>query len=199
MPISDMPRTVRFKFANTNTYEIPTEILESLLQKIKLSDIVALQNLMPDGPRDHSNDVAYKKLEQLFFPLLNVEIFWDNFSEPGLIFTYHKTISQNLTKIKPPVETVRISYIALWDGDADDSKSLELNIEASVLLDVVDGIDISAYTDWSSDVEKDANIEDQLRECGNMFNFFFKDIDLEDDGVFENDWDVEELSVKSPR
>lgn len=172
--------------------------LAALLQQINLPTIAELEELIPDGPRDSSTLAEYTKLEQLFLPILRLDIFWDNFSAPGLIFATHKSISQNLAKVKPPVESARIAYMALWDGEDDESKSLELNIEVDVLLEVVDSFDSVAYTDWSSDADKDPSIEDQLRECGNMFNFSFIDIDVEDEGVFENDWEIENPLVELP-
>ena len=55
-------------------------------------------------------------------------------------------------------------------------------------LELVDGLNIEAYLSEDGEEEIDEEIQEELCECGNMFNFSIDGIDVEDDDVFENEW-----------
>ena len=53
-----------FQFERTITYEIDPDSMKDLLNTLKIKSIEELESLIPDGPREASNEASYKKVEK---------------------------------------------------------------------------------------------------------------------------------------
>lgn len=179
-----------FKFTTTQTLELDEAIINSFLEILKYESLEKLESLIPDGPRDASNESSYQNAEKALLPLVNVELFWDNFNDPGLLFQSHETILQKGSMQTDIFQKISIDYLALWDGDTENSKSFEITVSAVAALELVDGLNIEAYLNEDSEEEIDEEIQEELCECSNMFNFSLDGIDVEDEDVFENEWSI---------
>ena len=65
----------RFQFERTITYEIDPDSMKDLIDTLKIKSIEELESLIPDGPREPSNEESYKKVEQILLPNIKVELF----------------------------------------------------------------------------------------------------------------------------
>ena len=180
----------QFKFSTTQTYDLETAAIDSFLEALKYESLEELESLIPDGPRDASNETSYQKAEQVLLPLVNVELFWDNFNDPGIIFKNHEAVLQKGATPTEPFRTISIDYLALWDGESENSKSLEITLSAVAALELVDGLNIEIYLNDDDEEEIDEEIKEELDECSNMFNFSLEGVDIEDEDVFENEWSI---------
>ena len=177
----------KFQFERTITYEIEPDSMEDLLNSLKIKSIEELESLIPDGPREASNEASYKKVEQFFLPNIEVEIFWDNFNDPGIIFKDRESdddyIAQKASEPKDVFKKNSIDYLALWDGEDENNKSLEITLSAQCELEIVEGLNIE------TDEEIDEEIQEELDECSNMFTFSLANLEQDDDdAILENDW-----------
>ena len=64
-----------FQFERTITYEIEPDSMKGLLNSLKIKSIQELESLIPNGPREESNESSYKKVEQILLPEIWVELF----------------------------------------------------------------------------------------------------------------------------
>ena len=51
-----------FQFERTITYEIEPDSMKDLLNTLKTKSIEELESLIPDGPREASNESSYNKV-----------------------------------------------------------------------------------------------------------------------------------------
>ena len=174
----------KFEFERTITYEIEPDSMKDLLNSLKIKSVEELESLIPDGPREASNEASYKKVEQILLPNIKVELFWDNFNAPGIIFKDHDDICQQASELKDGFKKNSINYLALWDGEDENNKSLEITLSAQCELEIVEGLNIEI------DEEIDEEIEIELEECSNMFNFMLANLEPDEDEVWENDWRI---------
>ena len=177
----------RFQFERTITYEIDPDSMKDLIDTLKIKSIEELESLIPDGPREASNEASYKKVEQFFLPNIEVEIFWANFNDPGIIFKDRESdddyIAQKASEPKDGIKKNSIDYLALWDGEDENNKSLEITLSAQCELEIVEGLNIE------TDEEIDEEIQEELDECSNMFTFSLANLEQDDDdAILENDW-----------
>ena len=176
----------RFQFERTITYEIDPDSMKDLLNTLKIKSIEELESLIPDSPREASNEASYKKVEQILLPNINVELFWANFNDPGIIFKDRDTedcIYQQASEPKDVFKKNSIDYLALWDGEDENNKSLEITLSAQCELEIVEGLNIE------TDEEIDEEIQEELDECSNMFTFSLANLEPDDDvAAEENDW-----------
>ncbi len=185
----------KFEFERTITYEIDPELMEDFLSSLKMKSIKELKALIPDGVREASNESLYKKVEQILLPNIWVELFWDNFNDPGIIFKAFDSISLKASETSSVFKKNSINYLALWDGDDENNKSLEITLSAQCELDIVEDLNIEIYyqNQIGEDPEEeiDEEIEEELWECRNMFNFGFEKLeeDFEDESL-DHDWSI---------
>ena len=177
----------KFQFERKMTYEIDPDSMKDLIDTLKIKSIEELESLIPDGPREASNEASYKKVEQFFLPNIEVEIFWDNFNDPGIIFKDRESdddyIVQKASEPKDVFKKNSIDYLALWDGEDENNKSLEIILSAQCELEIVEGLNIE------TDEEIDEEIQEELDECSNMFTFSLANLEPDEDAdAGENDW-----------
>ena len=176
----------RFQFERTITYEIDPDSMKDLIDTLKIKSIEELESLIPDGPREASNESSYKKVEQIFLPNIKVELFWANFNDPGIIFKDRDSedfISEKASESKGGFKKSSINYLALWDGEDENNKSLEITLSTQCELEIVEGLNIE------TDEEIDEEIQEELDECSNMFTFSLANLEQDDDdAILENDW-----------
>ena len=174
-----------FQFERTITYEIEPDSMKDLLNILKVKSLEELESLIPDGPRDASNEASYEKVEQIFLPNINIELFWANFNDPGIIFKDRDTedcIYQQASELKDGFKKNSIDYLALWDGEDENNKSLEITLSTQCELEIVEDINIE------NDEEIDEEIEEELNECSHMFTFQLANLEEDEDEEWENDW-----------
>ena len=178
----------RFQFERTITDEIDPDSMKDLLDTLKIKSIEELESLIPDGPREASNEASYKKVEKIFLPNINVELFWANFNDPGIIFKDRDTDSEPKNSI---------DYLALWDGEDENNKSLEITLSSQCELEIVEDLNIEKYykdfigeyDEDETEEEIDEEIREELDECTNMFTFNLANLEQDDDdAILENDW-----------
>ena len=178
----------RFQFERTITYEIDPDSMKDLIDTLKIKSIEELESLIPDGPREASNEASYKKVEQIFLPNIMVELFWANFNDPGIIFKDRDTesvIYQQASELKDGIKKNSIGYLALWDGEDENNKSLEITLSTQCELEIVEGLNIE------TDEEIDEEIQEELDECTTMFTFNLANLEQDDDdAILENDWKI---------
>ncbi|MDC3019509.1 hypothetical protein OAZ97_00320 [Prochlorococcus sp. AH-736-E15] len=175
----------KFQFERTITYEIDPDSMKDLIDTLKIKSIEELESLIPDGPREASNEASYKKVEQIFLPNINVELFWANFNDPGIIFKDRDNedfIGGKASESKGEFKKNSISYLALWDGEDENNKSLEITLSTQCELEIVEDLDIE------NDEEIDQEIEEELYECSHMFTFQLANLEEDEDEEWENDW-----------
>ena len=192
----------RFQFERTITYEIDPDSMKDLIDTLKIKSIEELESLIPDGPREASNEASYKKVEQIFLPNIMVELFWDNFNDPGIIFkdrdTDSEPIYQQATELKDGFKKNSIDYLALWDGEDENNKSLEITLSSQCELEIVEDLNIEKYykdfigeyDEDETEEEIDEEIREELDECTNMFTFNLANLELDEDELLENDWKI---------
>ena len=191
----------RFQFERTITYEIDPDSMKDLIDTLKIKSIEELESLIPDGPREASNEASYKKVEQIFLPNIMVELFWDNFNDPGIIFkdrdSDSEPIYQQATELKDGFKKNSIDYLALWDGEDENNKSLEITLSAQCELEIVEDLNIEKYykdfigeyDEDETEEEIDEEIREELDEFTSMFNFSLANlVQDDDDAILENDW-----------
>ena len=192
----------KFQFERTITYEIEPDSMEDLLNSLKIKSIEELESLIPDGPREASNEASYKKVEQFFLPNIKVELFWDNFNDPGIIFKDRESdddfILQKASEPKDVFKKNSIDYLALWDGEDENNKSLEITLSAQCELEIVEDLNIEKYykdfigeyDEDETEEEIDEEIREELDEITNMFTFKLANLEEDDDEMFESDWKI---------
>ena len=190
----------KFQFERTMTYEIDPDSMKDLIDTLKIKSIEELESLIPDGPREASNEASYKKVEQIFLPNIGVELFWANFNDPGIIFKDCDTddcIYQQATELKDGFKKNSIDYLALWDGEDENNKSLEITLSSQCELEIVEDLNIEKYykdfigeyDEDETEEEIDEEIREELDECTNMFTFNLANLEQDDDdAILENDW-----------
>ena len=191
----------RFQFERTITYEIDPDSMKDLLNTLKIKSIEELESLIPDGPREASNEASYKKVEQILLPNIKVELFWANFNDPGIIFKDRDTedcIYQKASELKDGFKENSINYLALWDGEDENNKSLEITLSAQCELEIVEDLDIEMYyKNFIGEYDQDETEEEideeiiiELEECSNIFTFNLANLEIDEDEVWENEWKI---------
>ena len=191
----------KFQFEKTMTYEIDPDSMKDLIDTLKIKSIEELESLIPDGPREASNEASYKKVEQFFLPNIEVEIFWANFNDPGIIFKDRESdddyIAQKASEPKDVFKKNSIDYLALWDGEDENNKSLEITLSTQCELEIVEDLNIEKYykdfigeyDEDETEEEIDEEIREELPECSNIFTFNLANLEQDDDdAILENDW-----------
>ena len=192
-----------FQFERTITYEVEPDSMEDLLNILKIKSLKELESLIPDGPRGASNEASYKKAEQIFLPNITVELFWANFNDPGIIFkdrdTEESGVYQKASEPKDEFKKNSINYLALWDGEDENNKSLEITLSSQCELEIVEDLNIEMYykifigeyDEDETEEEIDEEIREDLDECTNMFTFNLANLEADDDEmILENDWKI---------
>lgn len=188
-----------FQFERTITYEIEPDLMKGLLNSLKMESIEELESLIPNGPREASNEGSYKKAEQILLPNIWVELFWANFNDPGIIFKDRDSddsFFQKASETKGVFKKNSINYLALWDGEDENNKSLEITLTAQCELEIVEDLNIKMYyqnyigeypeEEIGEEIEEE--IEEELNECRNMFNFGIENLEENEDEGLDHDW-----------
>ncbi len=176
-----------FEFERTITYEIDPDSMKELLNTLKIKSIEELESLIPDGPREASNEASYIKIEQIFLPNIEVELFWDNFNDPGIIFKDHDDIFQQASELKDGFKKNSIDYLALWDGEDENNKSLEITLSTQCELEIVDDPNIERALCTFEEIEG-VDLEEEDDHCSEMFTFSLGNLEQDEDEVWENEW-----------
>ena len=180
----------RFQFERKITYEIDPDSMKDLIDTLKIKSIEELESLIPDGPREASNEASYKKVEQIFLPNIMVELFWDNFNDPGIIFKdrdFEDPIYQQATELKDGIKKNSIDYLALWDGEDENNKSLEITLSTQCELEIVDDPNIERALCTFEEIEG-VDLEEEDDHCSEMFTFSLGNLEQDEDEVWENEW-----------
>ena len=192
----------KFQFERTITYEIEPDSMEDLLNSLKIKSIEELESLIPDGPREASNESSYKKVEQIFLPNIMVELFWANFNDPEIIFKDRDTesvIYQQASELKDEIKKNSIDSLYLWDGEDENNKSLEITLSTQCELEIVEDLDIEMYyknymgeyDQDETEEEIDEEISIELEECEHIFTFDLANLEQDDDdAILPNDWKI---------
>ena len=72
--------------------------------------------------------------------------------------------------------------MALWDGEDENNKSLEITLSTQCELEIVEDLNIEI------EEELEEEIEEELNECSHMFTFNLANLEEDEDEVWENDW-----------
>ena len=184
-----------FQFERTITYEIEPDSMKGLLNSLKIKSIQELESLIPNGPREESNESSYKKVEQILLPEIWVELFWANFNAPGIIFKDRDSEDSFFQKASEPSGVFKensINYLGLWDGEDKNNKSLEITLSAKCELEIVEDVNIDMYYqnyigEYDGE-EIEEEIEEELNECRNMFNFGLENLEEDEDESLDHDW-----------
>lgn len=172
--------TAVFSFTRSCSFMIGSTQTNRFLRAFGLKDVSQLRALaktVRSGERRKSNEQQYAALDRQLLPRLKLEVFFTNFSSPGIVFG---DVPKRPTA---SFRGARIVYFAVWDGDEANSLAVELSIEAIYAIPVRSHIDIEKP--WNN---SNADIEQQLNECRNMFNVFIRGFDYDDDEVLDHDW-----------
>ena len=179
-------RPALFTFSRQVTFNLERKRLATFCSRVGVSataDLVQLAQTVQSGWRDDENDSAYRAIDEVLLPHLKGDVFFANFSAPELIFARPVPVVVNLGTPARTLRSCRVVYFAVWDLDAKPGgKSIEIAVEASFLLNVVEGVDIEHPYECGT-----SEIEDQFRECRNMFNFSVVDFEYDDEGL-DHDW-----------
>ena len=178
-------RKAKFTFSHQRNFELDQAGFDTVCSVFGFTSTESFEKLIPkNGPRDTATEKEYRAIDKKILPHLNFEVFFSNFAKPELLFKDYESISWNVENPDPRVESFRITYLALWDSDSEDKlKRLEIGLEAEIIMNVIDGVDVE-----NPDGCEDTDIVDQFRECRNMFNFSIKDFEYDDDEEFDHDW-----------
>ena len=89
--------------------------------------------------------------------------------------------------------------MALWDGEDENNKSLEITLSSQCELEIVEDLNIEMYykifigeyDEDETEEEIDEEIREDLDECTNMFTFGLANLEADDDEmILENDWKI---------
>jgi hypothetical protein len=175
-------QTAVFTFTLSRTLVLDSEQARQFARAAGLKSLSQLRLLaksVRSGDRRKTNEKSYIALDRRFLPRMCLEVFFENFNSPEAIFG----TNSRLMKMSP--REGRILYFGVWDGDEHDdgSVSVEITVEASCDLPILAHIDIE-----NPDHITDTQVDEQLRECRNMFNFSFRGFDYDDDEGLDHEW-----------
>ena len=185
---SGAPRSAVFTFRLNRNANIDLDAVGCLCAMFGENSINTLLAFCPNGYRDIKTEKIYELIDKVLLPQITYSLFFDNFSNPGLLFVEPTELIINAGKLGTKLIGSRIVYFAIWDADETDGgqKRLEIEVEAIFELKVVGDVDIENPDDY-----EDTEIGDQLRECTNMFNISFDDFEYEDENeVLNHDWNA---------
>ena len=182
--------TAIFTFTLSRTLVLDSEQARQFARAVGLKSVSQLKSLaksVRSGDRRKVNEKSYLALDRRFLPRMRLEVFFENFNSPEAIFG----AKSRLTKVSP-LEG-RILYFGVWDGDDDGAVSVEITLEAACALPILAHIDIE-----NPDHITDTQVEEQLRECRNMFNFSFRGFEYDDDEALDHEWSARWSSSAVP-
>lgn len=182
--------TAIFTFTLSRTLVLDSEQAGQFARAVGLKSVPQLKSLaksVRSGDRRKVNEKSYLALDRRFLPRMRLEVFFEAFNSPEVIFG----AKSRLTKASPPKG--RILYFGVWDGDDEGAVSVEITLEATCALPILAHIDIE-----NPDHVTDTQIEEQLRECRNMFNFSFRGFEYDDDEVLDHEWSARWISSAVP-
>jgi hypothetical protein len=178
-------RKAIFTFSHQNNYDLDLKDIDTVTAILGVRDESGLKTLpIKERHRDDDAEAAYSGLDRLILPKMHLEIFFNNFSDPGLIFANPRNFDIDMKIRDPRLKACRITYFALSDRENEKAgKRLALGLEAKILLNVLDDIDIENPEEFD-----EANLHNQFRDCRNMFNFSTKDFEYYDDEDLDHEW-----------
>jgi hypothetical protein len=178
-------RKAIFTFSHQYNFDLDLEGINTITMILGVRDDTGIKTLaIRQRHRDDDTEAAYSRLDRLILPKMRLEIFFNNFSDPGLIFANPKNFDIDMRSRDPRLKSCRITYFALSDRKNEKArKRLALGLEAKILLNVLDDVDIE-----NPEEVEGTNLQDQIRECRNMFNFFIKDFEYYDDEGLDHEW-----------
>lgn len=183
-----------FEFSHANTFTLNHDSMKALLAMCKLRDLTEFAKSFPVSPSDHSNDEQYTRLETILRNALRCYIFFDSFEDPSLLFARHQNLEWDM------FEDARLPFVGASVLDAsikgldDGSYNVEICLKVECMLAVQACIDLESYL--SGDLELDEEVEGQVMECQNMFNFSLADVKANDE-FFEHEWRVKPVSAST--
>jgi len=176
-----------FRFTRQMTFRLGELELKGFCAHLGLEspgDLQRLADSVSSGWRDDENDAAYRAVDAAMLPHLVGWVFFDNFSQPELIFSDPEPVSANLGTPDKVLKSSRILYFAVWNREDDSpGKSVEIAVETQCRLGVVAGVDVA-----HPDAYEDTDISDEFRECRNMFNFWVDGFEYDDDEGLDHEW-----------
>ena len=179
-----------FTFTRSQTLALDREQARQFVRAVGLKSVSQLKSLAESvrrGARRKVNERSYLALDRRFLPRMRLEVFFENFSSPELILGA-RSRSANAS----PLEG-RILYFGVWNGDGEGAVSVEITLEATCALPILAHIDIE-----NPEHIADARIDEQLRECRNMFNFSFRGFEYDDDEGLDHEWSARWISSAVP-
>jgi hypothetical protein len=180
-------RTARFTFTLQKCFELDKTQLKGFAVGLGLTSTRSLKGLAKKvtlGTRGLETEAGYIELDRILLPRIDLNIFFSNFSNPQKIFCNPEDFLFSADTRHQPLIGARITYFGVWESHQEDKNcSVELAIDASFLFEIQSKVDIE-----NTEKIKDISIQRQILECRNMFNFFVRNFEYDDDDILENDW-----------
>jgi hypothetical protein len=180
-------RTAQFTFTLQKCFELDKKQLKGFAAGLGLTSTRSLKDLAEKvtlGTRDFKTETGYIELDSILLPRIDLNIFFSNFSNPQKIFCNPEDFLFSADTRHQPLIDARITYFGVWESNQEDKIcSVEFAIDASFLFEIQTKVDIE-----NTEKIKDTSIQRQILECKNMFNFFVRNFEYDEDDILENDW-----------
>lgn len=169
----------RIRFSHSNTFSLG-EAGAAWLAGILEVPTDGLRGALPPGVRDDDTEKAYDALDGKLLGSISAEVFFGNFSDPGLIFASPEEILvDSLSAVEGDAS---IDYLAIWDGEGG-SEVLEVAVSVAFEFALTEGVDLS------DEYPEDDALCGEIAELRNMFNFSVGDLEVADeDESFQHEW-----------
>ena len=181
-----------FTFDLDNSWDLDSTQSDKIVTLLGLSSKDELLGLDPGGSREFSPDevaAKYVDLDSLFLDKFWVEVFYENFSSPELLFSKPENLFvEGLTNSSTQeLKSARLTQVKISDGES--GLSIKFYLEVKFELDVLDGVNVDAY----DQANEESGLSEQIFECNNMCNFGFNDLELENDDALSHNWVAEQV------
>lgn len=182
-------RKAKFTFSNVRNFELDADQTKVVSSVFGLQSADQLRKYDLKGFRDDDTEESYEAAEKIILPHINAEVFFHNFGNFGnakAIFADPNQVNFAGDGIDGnQVVSCKLIHCRVKEGTNAGGKRLEIGVEAEVILDVVGGVDVENPDDCDDD-----DLQDQFRECRNMFNFSIDGLEYDDDEVLDHDWEA---------
>lgn len=180
-------RTAQIRFTLQKCFELDKKQSKGFAAGLGLTSTRSLKDLAEKvtlGTRDLKTEAGYIELDRIILPRIDLNIFFSNFSNPQKIFCNPEDFLFSADTRHQALIDARITYFGVWESNHEDKIcSVELAIDTSILFEIQSKVDIE-----NTEKNKDISIQRQILECRNMFNFFVRNFEYDDDDILENDW-----------
>ena len=187
-------RKAKFTFSNVINFELDADQAKAVISIFGLQSAAQLEKCDLKGFRDDDTEESYEAAEKIIFPHISAKVFFHNFGNANAIFADPEQVNFTGDGVDGnQVVSCKLIHCCFKEGTNVGGKRLEIGVAAEVILDVVAGVDVENPDDCDDD-----DLQDQFRECRNMFNFWIDGFEYDDDDVLDHKWQahfVSELNV----